>query len=47
MTMTTPLRLMTLHLSQIGFTDGLTFISFASWTIVSDLLEPVGNAPTC
>jgi hypothetical protein len=24
--MTLPLRLMTLHFSQIGFTDGLTFI---------------------
>jgi len=26
MTMTRPLRLMTLHFSQIRFTDGLTFI---------------------
>jgi hypothetical protein len=25
-TMTLPLRLMTLHFSQIGFTDGLTFM---------------------
>ena len=27
MTMTRPLRLMTLHFSQIGLTEGLTFIS--------------------
>jgi hypothetical protein len=26
MTITRPLRLMTLHFSQIGFTDALTFI---------------------
>ena len=26
MTITLPLRLMTLHFSQIGFTDGFTFI---------------------
>ena len=26
MTMTRPLRLMTLHFSQMGFTEGLTFI---------------------
>lgn len=26
MTMTTPLRRITLHFSQMGFTDGLTFI---------------------
>jgi hypothetical protein len=26
MTMTLPLRLITLHFSQIGFTDGLTFM---------------------
>ena len=28
MTMTRPLRLMTLHFSQIGFTEGFTFIVF-------------------
>lgn len=28
MTITLPLRRMTLHFSQIGFTDGLTFIVF-------------------
>ncbi len=27
MTITRPLRLITLHFSQIGFTEGLTFIS--------------------
>ena len=29
-TLTTPFLLITLHLSQIGFADGLTFISFPS-----------------
>jgi hypothetical protein len=28
MTMTRPLRLITLHFSQMGFTEGLTFILF-------------------
>jgi hypothetical protein len=30
MTMTLPLRLMTLHFSQIGLTDGLTFMGVSS-----------------
>lgn len=37
MTMTLPLRLMTLHLSHIGFTDGLTFILISSENILSHL----------
>jgi hypothetical protein len=30
MTITLPLRRMTLHFSQIGFTDGLTFMADTS-----------------
>ena len=39
MILTIPLRLMTLHLSQIGFTEALTFISysFREWCCVSAL----------
>lgn len=33
MTITLPFRLITLHFSQIGFTDALTFIIYTSFYI--------------
>ncbi len=33
MTITRPLRLMTLHLSQIGLTEALTFMSVSPLTV--------------
>lgn len=33
MTITVPLRRITLHFSQIGFTDGLTFIKITSLSL--------------
>ncbi len=49
MTITIPLRLITLHFSQIGFTDGLTFMliqsSFMLWLPNNHpLFETVGYA---
>lgn len=41
MTMTLPLRRITLHLSQMGFTDALTFIVFPPYA--TRLLEAVGD----
>jgi len=49
MTMTRPLRLMTLHFSQIGFTEGFTFIVlfllFLSCTPLP-LFETIGYTAT-
>ena len=49
MTITIPLRFITLHFSQIGFTDGLTFMmiqsSFMLWLPkLFPLFETVGYA---
>ncbi len=49
MTITIPLRFITLHFSQIGFTDGLTFMmiqsSFMLWLPNNfPLFETVGYA---
>ena len=53
MTMTRPLRLMTLHFSQIGFTEGFTFIvlfllflSCTPFPNASALFETIGYAAT-
>jgi hypothetical protein len=49
MTMTRPLRLMTLHFSQIRFTDGLTFIKVCLLFLIVSLsfLEYTIFLPPC
>jgi len=41
MTITLPLRLIILHFSQIGFTDGLTFMRYTSLSLAAP-----GNSST-
>jgi hypothetical protein len=45
MTMTLPLRLMTLHFSQIGLTEGLTFILTTSQ--IYGYLFPISDPSSC